>query len=348
MAQGKGKGKGKGKEPSMAVPTVPPLPPLPNPSAGSANPAASLSALWGYIQPALDHLVRSPTNDANKAPPIDVEYHMGIHTATYNYFTVQSEGANAALRLTGGQRTVASGADLYEQLDIYMSGTARELLLGAPQDDSTLIHYIVPCFNRYSAGAHSVNRLLNYVNRHYVKRAVDEDKGWLRLNDVLELVAKTLTANDSREKIFKLLKEKKTDELKKWGYEDGGTTELLARAEACAESASPPDRVVPISSLALRRFRTEFVEPLLAVPKSKGKAKKKFSRPSSGGVAPPGPKGRLARAVKELLESKGDNQEERNYLAAELAKTLESVGVRSDHPLRKRLDKFVATLIINK
>jgi hypothetical protein len=265
---------------------------------------------------------------------------MGIHTATYNYFTAQSESANS--RPPDPEKNNAiSGTDLYEQLDRFYQDVAREALLGAPQDDSTLIHYIIPCFNRYSAGAHSVNRLLNYVNRHFVKRAVDEDRGWLRLNEVLESVARSITVDDTREKISRRLKEKKTDELKKWGYKDGGSSELMAQAEACAEAASPPDCIITISSLAFRRFRTDFFEPLLAVPKIKGKGKTKNKRllPSNGDKL--GPKGRLARAVKELLESSGGDEEEKTRLAAELGNALRVVGIRADHPLRKRLDKFV-------
>lgn len=182
------------------------------------------------------------------------------------------------------------------------------------------------------------------MNRHYVKRAVDEDKGWLRLNDVLESVAKTITITDTREKISKRLREKRIDELKKWGYEEGGSGELMASAEACAEAASALDRVVPISSLALRRFRTEFFEPLLAVPKIKGKSKAKHKIPKAASTsAMPGPKGRLARSVKELLESKSIDEGEKLRLSTELAKALRTVGVRTDHPLRKRLDKFVAS-----
>ena len=336
--------KGKGKE--RAEQTSSSMPPLPNPSAGSANPSASLSALWGYIQPAVNHLVRSPSNDPRKAPSIDIEYHMGIHTATYNYFTTPSDAGHALFQVRQANiarnGSVSSGADLYEQLDIYLTETARELFLSAPQDDSTLIHYIVPCFHRYSAGAQSVNRLLNYVNRHYVKRAIDEDKGWFRLADVFESIAKTIVATDTPEKLSKMLREKRMEELKKWGFEEGDPPESLSQAEACAEAGSPPDRVVSVSSLAHRRFRTEFVDPLLAVPKIKanlkGKTKnKKIAQPP----ATSGPKGRLARAVKELLESETGNREERDWLAAELAKTLKTVGIRAEHPLRKRLDKYV-------
>lgn len=229
-----------------------------------------------------------------------------------------------------------SGTDLYVQLDGYFAEAAREILFGSPADDSTLIHYIVPAFSRYSAGAQSVNRLLNYVNRHYVKRAIDEDKGWLSISDVLEHAAKTAPeSDDSREKLSKRMKEKRVNELKKWGFVEGASSELMTKAEASAEAASALDRIVPISSMAHRRFRTEIIEPLLAIPKSQGKKKART------GTAPSGPKGRLARATKELLESPGHEKESAD-LAMELAALLNATGVRIDHPLCKRLAKFNA------
>ncbi|KAK1227153.1 hypothetical protein PQX77_009787 [Marasmius sp. AFHP31] len=357
--------KGKGKE-TVSLPTNRPLiQPLPNPATGSANPAASLSSLWAYLTPALDHIVKSPTNDTTRAPAIDMEFYSGVHSACYNYITSQAvthtvtptRKNTPSSSPTPTAHDTATSADLYDQLDKYFADTARELLLGAPQD-SDLIHYIIPCFNRYSAGAQSANRLLNYVNRHYVKRAGDEDRGWLSIGDVFEHVAKNVKSTDTREQIAKKIKEKRSVELAKWGYVEGtaGATEggvSLAEAEACAEAASPVDRIVHISSLAHRRFRTEFVEPLLAVPKTKKKKNKKggggagsggsSSSSNLNGSGPPGPKGRLARAVKELLESEGGDEEEKVRSAAELAKMLKKVGVRPDHLLRKKLEKFVAT-----
>ncbi|KAG6863811.1 hypothetical protein C0991_002991 [Blastosporella zonata] len=253
-----------------------------------------------------------------------------------------SLAANVAARIL--DHTTTNGNDLYERLDIYFADATRELLLGAPHDDSALIHYIIPCFNRYAAGAQSVNRLLGYVNRHYVKPAVDEDKDWLRACDVSKAVTETMILYDAREEIIQRLRDKRFAELKKWGYEQGGSAELLAAAEASAEAASTPDCIVTIVSLAHRRFRTDFFEPLLAIPKilkGKSKAKPKIPKAQSGS-APHAPKGRLARAVKELLESKNFDEQQRLDLATPLAKYLKTVGIRSDHPLRKKLDKFVA------
>ena len=311
----------------------------------STNPATSITTLWNYIQPALDHIVRSSTNNIGKAPAIDVQYHMGIHTAVYNYFTSQPESVAPTRSGPPSQKSPSSkvdnekwmsGMDIYERLDDYYTSVTRDLFLGTPMDDSALVHYLVPCFRRYSAGAQSVNRLLNYVNRHFVKRAVDEDKGWLRLNDVLDVVAKMIKDGDAKDQISLKLKQRRAEELKRWGYEEGDSREALAQAEASAEAASEVDRVVPLSSLAYRRFRVEVLDPLLAVPKGKGK--KRPRKPPQVNGERPLPKGRLARAVKWLLESE---DEERRGLAEGLATALRMCGIRVDHPLRKRLDRFL-------
>lgn len=262
----------------------------------------------------------------------------------YYSFTTQSEVNTVSLASNDAKNT-PSGTDIYTQLDKYFAEASREIALAAPQDDITLIQYIVPSFGRYNAGAQSANRLLNYVNRHYVKRAVDEDRGWLRLTDIIEAVAKKISMDDSREMISQRFKDKRLEELKKWGYSDSDSGDQVAFAESCAEAASSLDRVVPISSLALRRFRTEFIDPLLATPKIKGNSKAKNKVPKS--VIPnfgSRPKGRLARAVKELLESDCIEQEERLRLASGLAKVLLAVGVRHDHLLRKRLDKYLTSV----
>ena len=113
---------------------------------------------------------------------------------------------------------------------------------------------------------------------------------------------------------------------------------------------------MPVLSLAYRRFRTEVLEPLIAVPKPKKQSKKKKNKGKQGDDGPTtvavngsvaeadeattGPKGRLARSVKELLESKGGDEEEQNRLAFEMAEMLMRAGIRLDHPLRRRLKKY--------
>jgi hypothetical protein len=316
---------------------------------------------------------------------------MGIHTALYDYFannatsvrvppptTHRAKGASAPTLLPrGSSKALLRGHDVYDRLDAYFADVAREAFLGAPLDDSALVHYLVPCFIRYSAGAQSINRLLNYLNRQYVKRAVDEDKGWLCIGDIISsereraeglATARSGVGGDERpdsdsvsphEGITKKLRERRAAELRRWGAPDGGATaEQLALAEACAEAASAPECVVPVLSLAYRRFRTEVLEPLLAVPKPKGEGKKKKKKGTRGRGGPVntmtavvvpvaeadkaalGPRGRLARSVKEFLESKGGDEEEKNRFACEMADMLMRVGVRQEHPLRRKLGKY--------
>jgi hypothetical protein len=151
--------------------------------------------------------------------------------------------------------------------------------------------------------------------------------------------------DDTREKLSRRMRERRAEELKRWGYSEGGTPQEQAAAEAFAEAASLPDRVIPLISLAHRRFRTEVIDPLLAVPKVKGKAKKRKPPAGSGGKAQ-GPKGRLARSIKALLESKEGDAEEKRRLVEGMAMCLQAVGIRIDHPLRIRMDKFLATTTV--
>jgi hypothetical protein len=140
------------------------------------------------------------------------------------------------------------------------------------------------------------------------------------------------------------MREKKFQELKKWGYDDGDSMEKMAFAEVCAEAASPTDRVVPIASLAYRRFRTEVMEPLLTSPRIKGKSKAKHKIPKTPASPSPAlPRGRLARAVKELLEGNSVTGDERQKLASGLAHALQITGFRSDNHVRKTLDKYLAS-----
>ncbi|KAH7104183.1 hypothetical protein BKA62DRAFT_497118 [Auriculariales sp. MPI-PUGE-AT-0066] len=342
---------------------------LAQPSQGSANPSASFPALWNYLEPALDHILRSSHNGP-KAPAIAVDYHMMAHTHLYNYFTAQSDASvngpgspsHATTQTTKPEkdRFIASGCDLYEQLDRYFAEAAREILANAPHEDGGLFTYYAPSYERYKAGVLSVARLLNYVNRHYVKRAVDEDRGWMRLGDVVDVVANAAAAlresaasvNGAeislRAKIAEQFRARRNEELRKWGYIDGGPADAAAKAEARAEAASSPDRIVPVSSLGMRRWRTEVLEPLLATNAAlKGKGKRRGGGPGKGGSSSadsnPIPKSRLARAVRDWTGDTGPTglpDDERLRIARVVAESMADTGVKFDHPLRKKLAKF--------
>ncbi|KAI0746183.1 hypothetical protein C8Q76DRAFT_606386 [Earliella scabrosa] len=314
-----------GAQPSQAL-----LPP-PN-SSPPKHP--TLEAFWEYLEPALDHIFRAPTNDPSKAPVIDTRYYMGIYSALFGYLTnPRATSSSSPAPSPHALPPDVPGKDLYVRLDRYFESVARELLIGAPIDASpstTLIHYLVPTFTRYASGAHTVSRLLNYFNRHHVGRLVGEGYGWYRPEPRPDGdgdgAAQSQQGDAGKKKKRKDAEARKKEALKRWGLQPEDPPERVAEIEAYAEAASPPNCVVPLAVLAHRRFRLEVIEPLL-------------EGEGEGG-------GRLARAVEDLLrpsevETAGENEEERQRLAAGLADVLRTVGLEVGHPLRTRLDQFL-------
>lgn len=171
-----------------------------------------------------------------------------------------------------------------------------------------------------------------------------------------------------RELIASRLQKRRLEELAKWGYNPStDPPDRLTRAESSAEAASPQDRVVPLYALALRRFRTEVVSNLLAIPKVKKPGGKLIRSKRGGevlgigpggvGAAGPngfeagggeggngnvGPKSRLARAVRYLVEEDKREEEVRRRVAGEVNDMMEMVGVPGEHVLRKKLTRFSA------
>ena len=270
-----------------------------NPSAvpvASGSDMASLPAVWAYILPALDHIMRSHS-DSLEAPALDVNYHMGVYTVIYNFATASraektsgrsamiSHGFNLGLGLPGDEDDVFAsedpskdwhldrveriksmvGYELYGYLEDYFRGVAREVRTKAPHDDSALLSYYLASYTRYASGVAIVNRLFAYLNRHFITRAVDEGMGWISIQDVL----KEKRSGKKTKKDIELLETRKREALKQWGY-DGGTNEQRRFAEACAEAGSPAERIIPVASLAHRCWRTEVVEPFTSagVPKA--------------------------------------------------------------------------------
>jgi hypothetical protein len=119
----------------------------------------------------------------------------------------------------------------------------------------------------------------------------------------------------------------------------------IAHAEAAAEAAAPPDRIIPLAPLALRRFRLEVLEALITAPKvkKKGKGKGKVSvvRGRVGGEQGFGEKTglrcRLARGIDAVLEDIGMDPGERTQIMLQLEEMLHVTGVQPEQPLRRKL-----------
>lgn len=292
---------------------------LPVPLANRSNPEPSLSTLWLHI---LDLIIRFSWDDTkiNHVSPITIEHRMDVHTACYNYLTAQNRS------------TQMRGRDLYKKIDTFYSDTARELVLHIPDDHVTIIHYVLSTFDHYHTAAIAIQKLLNAVNSQYVHFTPNEDKWWFGIGDGIASTAKEpFPPQRLSQKVMV------ANELKRWGYKDGGSAELRAQAWACAEAASSPNRIVPLSSLAMRRFRTDFLQLIWEVPLMR--VNRGEDKPVLDGDVQFAPNGRLLHAIGELLER--DAGAKNLQLAVRLDSMLNTVGIRVDHPLRKKLRKFV-------
>lgn len=232
-------------------------------------------------------------------------------------------------------------------MEEYFQDTCKEIFLAGPEGGPDLVIYIVSTFQLYSTRASAVERLISYVNRHYVKRAVEEDRGWMTLNDALARCQISRPASNKaygpdERPVSQIKLDAKLLEMKKWGYKDGDSKDLAAMAEACAEAASPLDRIVPVLSLAHRRFRTEVFEALLISPKSSDTSRTRNRIKPPLGPPPYRPKGRLARAVQNYNDSTPISESRLVLSALNLA--LSMTGVRQECHLRKRLHQLLAPL----
>ena len=106
----------------------------------------------------------------------------------------------------------------------------------------------------------------------------------------------------------------------------------MAIAEAYAEAGSTPDRIVKTYSLALRRFRIDFVEVMLGAGlEGANEGHEDVKKPNGAGEG----QGKLAKAVDELLETGGEANDQDWH--TQLLDVLLSIGVRPSEPLILKL-----------
>ncbi|KAF9072850.1 hypothetical protein BDP27DRAFT_1319506 [Rhodocollybia butyracea] len=96
--------------------------------------------------------------------------------------------------------------------------------------------------------------MLVYMQRAFITRLIQEGCGWFTAGMPL------VTVQDAS-----FLAETREHKAERWGYRKGSVSNLGAwdEVESWAEAGSPLNCIVPIPSLAFRRFRIMFLEPLL-------------------------------------------------------------------------------------
>lgn len=132
-----------------------------------------LQATWSYLEQGVEKIMR----DLNSG--MDMNTYMGVYTAVHNFCTSQrAVSASPALQQAGVHRGAhLLGEDLYNNLIGYLtrhlSGLKQESQKHA---DETLLQFYIKEWDRYTTAAKFINHLFRYLNRHWVKREMDEGK----------------------------------------------------------------------------------------------------------------------------------------------------------------------------
>ncbi|KAI5307034.1 hypothetical protein KEM56_005427 [Ascosphaera pollenicola] len=115
---------------------------------------------------------------------LDLGSYMAIYTAVHNFCTASKPAAaNPSIQLytynerVGGTGAQLLGEDLYNKLGEYLtSHLAQVYQQSLSHHDEALLSFYIREWQRYTTAAKYVNHLFRYLNRHWVKREVDEGK----------------------------------------------------------------------------------------------------------------------------------------------------------------------------
>lgn len=107
---------------------------------------------------------------------VDMKHYMALYTAVHNFCTSQKAVAsNQGLQAHRGAHLL--GEELYKLLGEYLSRHLHEVhQKSLAHAEEALLTFYIREWSRYTTAAKYVNHLFSYLNRHWVKREIDEGK----------------------------------------------------------------------------------------------------------------------------------------------------------------------------
>ncbi|MCJ1351722.1 MAG: hypothetical protein MMC33_001706 [Icmadophila ericetorum] len=135
-----------------------------------------LGATWGYLEAGVEQIM------TRLREGVDMKTYMGIYTAVHNFCTSQkatSASSNSIMSPTMANHRGAHllGEDLYQNLKNYLKAHLAKIHEESTRHtDEALLSYYIREWQRYTTAAKFTNHLFRYLNRHWVKREIDEGK----------------------------------------------------------------------------------------------------------------------------------------------------------------------------
>ncbi|KAH7128235.1 Cullin [Dendryphion nanum] len=131
-----------------------------------------VKATWTYLEAGVDKIM------TNLRGGMDMKTYMGLYTAIHNFCTAQKAVAGSSF-VQGNNRGGAHllGEDLYQHLIEYLKTHLHEVQEKSKQHvDEALLTFYIKEWDRYTTAGQYNNHLFRYLNRHWVKREMDEGK----------------------------------------------------------------------------------------------------------------------------------------------------------------------------
>ena len=134
-----------------------------------------LQSTWGYLETNINNVMWKLREG------LDMKTYMNVYTAVHNFCTSQ-KAVNTA-HSTGGNLTQNHrgahllGEELYTLLGTYLTNHLTDVLESSKShQDEALLNFYIREWKRYTDAAKFNNHLFKYLNRHWVKREMDEGK----------------------------------------------------------------------------------------------------------------------------------------------------------------------------
>ncbi|KAF1850628.1 Cullin-domain-containing protein [Cucurbitaria berberidis CBS 394.84] len=131
-----------------------------------------VNATWKYLEAGVDKIM------TNLRGGMDMKTYMGLYTAIHNFCTAQKAVAGSSFHAAnnrGGAHLL--GEDLYQHLIEYLKAHLADVQTESKQHvDEALLTFYIKEWNRYTTAGQYNNHLFRYLNRHWVKREMDEGK----------------------------------------------------------------------------------------------------------------------------------------------------------------------------
>jgi cullin 1 len=126
---------------------------------------------WTYLEAGVEKIMTDLRGG------MDMKTYMGLYTAIHNFCTAQKAvaGTFSAHNNRGGAHLL--GEDLYQHLIDYLKVHLQGVQTASKEHvDEALLTFYIKEWKRYTTAGQYNNHLFRYLNRHWVKREMDEGK----------------------------------------------------------------------------------------------------------------------------------------------------------------------------